>query len=383
MASRNYGTAFDTEYNKKLHEQLLSMELSKNTSGEPDNLFPERLVGGAYLGVDGRVHTTDYSQHPHLPHPILGAMGGEGGRFNLGKAFGSIAREVAPIGREVGKEVLKDAVKGAIMGAGYHGGFVDPHGGRSTPKYVMSGHQASYPFYNMSELFSLDRRGGAEGGRFNLGKAFGSIAREVAPIGREIGKEVLKDAVKGAITGAGKKRGRPKKEGGNIFNPIDGLTMGYKFGHDTLGPALLGKGNMKIADMAKRISAIEKEHEQITGKAPKKKGRPKKEKVEGGFNLGKALKDVGKLAKPVVADVKSRGKEAVKDLIKQVGRSAKKSLKESINKNAKDAVQATGGAKKPDGRKRRAELVKKIMKEKGLKMVEASKYVKEHGLYKP
>ena len=159
--------------------------------------------------------------------------------------------------------------------------------------------------------------------------------------------------------------------------------MGYKFGHDTLGPALLGKGNMKIADMAKRISAIEKEHEQITGKAPKKKGRPKKEKVEGGFNLGKALKDVGKLAKPVVADVKSRGKEAVKDLIKQVGRSAKKSLKESINKNAKDAVQATGGAKKPDGRKRRAELVKKIMKEKGLKMVEASKYVKEHGLYKP
>ena len=35
-----------------------------------------------------------------------------------------------------------------------------------------------------------------------------------------------------------------------------------------------------------------------------------------------------------------------------------------------------------DGRKARAEIVKKIMKEKGLKMIEASKYVKEHNLYK-
>jgi hypothetical protein len=32
---------------------------------------------------------------------------------------------------------------------------------------------------------------------------------------------------------------------------------------------------------------------------------------------------------------------------------------------------------------KRAEIVKKIMKEKGLKMIEASKYVKEKGLYKP
>jgi hypothetical protein len=35
-----------------------------------------------------------------------------------------------------------------------------------------------------------------------------------------------------------------------------------------------------------------------------------------------------------------------------------------------------------DGRKARAEIVKKVMKEKGMKMIEASKYVKEHNLYK-
>lgn len=40
---------------------------------------------------------------------------------------------------------------------------------------------------------------------------------------------------------------------------------------------------------------------------------------------------------------------------------------------------ACGGAKK--GRSARAEIVKKVMKEKGLKMIEASKYVKAHKLY--
>jgi hypothetical protein len=34
-----------------------------------------------------------------------------------------------------------------------------------------------------------------------------------------------------------------------------------------------------------------------------------------------------------------------------------------------------------DGRRKRAEVVKRVMAEKGMKMIEASKYVKEHGLY--
>lgn len=36
-----------------------------------------------------------------------------------------------------------------------------------------------------------------------------------------------------------------------------------------------------------------------------------------------------------------------------------------------------------DGRRKRADVVRKVMAEKGMKMIEASKYVKEHGLYKP
>jgi hypothetical protein len=38
-------------------------------------------------------------------------------------------------------------------------------------------------------------------------------------------------------------------------------------------------------------------------------------------------------------------------------------------------------AKEGSGRSKRAEIVRKVMKEKGMKMIEASKYVKQHGLY--
>ena len=40
---------------------------------------------------------------------------------------------------------------------------------------------------------------------------------------------------------SGKARQSYIKGGINIFNPIDGFKVGYKFGHDTLGPALLSK----------------------------------------------------------------------------------------------------------------------------------------------
>ena len=40
-----------------------------------------------------------------------------------------------------------------------------------------------------------------------------------------------------------------------------------------------------------------------------------------------------------------------------------------------------GGVKRPRAINKRAEIVKRVMQEKGLKMIEASKYVKAHGLY--
>ena len=61
-------------------------------------------------------------------------------------------------------------------------------------------------------------------------------------------------------------------------------------------------------------------------------------------------------------------------------------LREEVDGSGK-ASATCGGKKKRasaqpgSGRSRRAEIVKKVMREKGLKMIEASKYVKQHGLY--
>ena len=68
-----------------------------------------------------------------------------------------------------------------------------------------------------------------------------------------------------------------------------------------------------------------------------------------------------------VKEVKKRGKKALKNVADD--------LKASVVREATKAV--SGG-----GRSARAAIVKKVMAEKGLKMIEASKYVKEHGLYK-
>lgn len=50
-------------------------------------------------------------------------------------------------------------------------------------------------------------------------------------------------------------------------------------------------------------------------------------------------------------------------------------------KTVKKTVKKVFGGKAGDGRAKRAEIVKKIMKEKGMKMIEASKYVKANNLY--
>jgi len=85
---------------------------------------------------------------------------------------------------------------------------------------------------------------------------------------------------------------------------------------------------------------------------------------------GNLLDDVIEATKPMVR----KGKKALKDAVKEYAPKATKALKEKADKAITKAV---GG-----GRAARAEIVKKVMKEKGMKMIEASKYVKEHGLYK-
>lgn len=115
--------------------------------------------------------------------------------------------------------------------------------------------------------------------------------------------------------------------------------------------------------------------------------------MEGGkkFNFGKALGSIGKIALPIAEKIamkqlglgrrsggeESGGKINFGKVMKSIGRVALPIAEKVATKAVSKAV----GLGRKDGRSARAEIVKKVMKEKGLKMIEASKYVKAHGLY--
>jgi hypothetical protein len=218
-------------------------------------------------------------------------------------------------------------------------GMVDPfihRGAHGTPfSMVQSGTMAAYPVYNAVEMRSL--QGGAscyckamplEGG-FDLGKSLKSV-----------GKSISK----------GLKKASPVlKEVGKIALPI------------------AEKVAMKAAETAVKSY--------MTGGEVVKKprGRPRK---EGGsiHSILKSVAKVGKSAgkpfeKAVGVNPFSLGYDLGHDVIAPA---LKKELKKGKGVKSAGAV---------DGRKKRAEIVKKVMAEKGMKMIEASKYVKANNLY--
>jgi hypothetical protein len=200
-------------------------------------------------------------------------------------------------------------------------GMVEPFIHSSPFYYIQPGNLASYPIYNAVEMRAV---GGAVCADCNnmYGGKFG--------IGliKDIGKDVLKGVAKEGAKEASK-----------------ALVKGAK-------------------------TAL------MSGEGRRPRGRPRKAvesmDMEGGkkFNFGKALKSVGKALKPV-------GKVAL-PILEDVGKIA---LKEGAKEGSKALVKSYMSGSGVDGRKRRAEIVKKVMKEQGLKMVDASKYVKQHGLY--
>ena len=119
-----------------------------------------------------------------------------------------------------------------------------------------------------------------------------------------------------------------------------------------------------------------------------------------------SLKSVTKVIKKVASNpvVKAIGKSVAKSGVKYVAPLAKTAIKGALIDaglpptltnmavekvgdiavaKANSAIEGAGrsGGKASDGRAKRAEIVRKIMKERGVKMIEASKIVKAEGLY--
>jgi len=125
--------------------------------------------------------------------------------------------------------------------------------------------------------------------------------------------------------------------------------------------------------------------------------RPVRARINGVIAaLDKYDKDIMAEAEAVVGMMRLRGGMAVgqvvgsgKLTITHGDDSASASDEEMEGCGPAPAPPAPAGKKKrapagpDDGRRKRAAVVRKVMADKGLSMIEASKYVKAHGLYKP
>jgi uncharacterized protein (UPF0210 family) len=90
----------------------------------------------------------------------------------------------------------------------------------------------------------------------------------------------------------------------------------------------------------------------------------------------KSQADLGVLMQPSISGMGKAAK--VEGILAKMG-SANLNM---TDKRAEMTPPVKGMSGCGDGRAKRAELVKKIMKERGVKMIEASKIVKDEGLYK-
>jgi len=271
-----------------------------------------------------------------------------------------------------------------MVGGGSHG----------DQRMVHSGNSPAYPPYMMSSGLLVNSGGarigvdGAVGGRqYSLG----DFGHDVAHIAKEVGPDVIRSMMK---SGKGRKRKGGSKVGDQIasvaktlapFAPllmglgrppprtkadvVDALKdLGAKKSH-TLKKlkelAMSGGAKYSIGDFGHDVASIAKEvgPDLIRMAMTKGAGRKKRAPKKGGINL----KDVIDSSMPVARQVA--------DLVK----SADPVLTDGARKLVSKVKSVVGGG---GGRAKRAEIVKKIMKEKGLSMIKASSYVKQHGLYK-
>ena len=196
-------------------------------------------------------------------------------------------------------------------------------------------------------------------GKF-LGKVGSEVVNEIiVPIGKELVRDAVRGAVTGAVVGAGK-RGRPKgsKNKSKMVDPpvVEAIHLEH------LVAPKVKKSKKTLKNIENEIKRVEKEkafEEGMIKEAPKKAKKTRKKVLE---NIEEETKRVE--GEKVMETKKERAMEAVEKLVADV---PKAKVKRGMTDKAKE----------------RAEIVKKVMKEQGLKLGPASKYVKEHGLWKP
>lgn len=309
-----------------------------------------------------------------LAATVAPLMAASGGKFNLGKTLKSVGKAV-----KTGAEVAKTGKEAYDL---YNS--------------VMGGSLSAPTATDIRRMTAFSKK--LVGGNW-LSDAF-KVAKQVAPIALPLmmgaGHSCPKIGDKVAVI----ERAMKKLQGGSFWKDFGkGFKKGFTGTLDIAKdiapiaiPLMMAAGRSEYGQGFNMGKFLERQGRTI----PQRKGRKGGAMVGaylgadgevhhganvgrqvGGVNLKDAIAFTKSIGSKAVGEVKKRGKAAGKDLLNEVGAAAKKSLKASANAAAKDVVAATGG-----GRSARAAIVKKVMAERGISMINASKAVKAEGLYK-
>jgi len=267
--------------------------------------------------------------------------------------------------------------------------LAEKHGEKALEKYL-SGNGMYVDEEECEYESSSDEEGEMSGGMYHGGKKKYGVSRFVKDLGKiskAIGlKQVLKPIARAAtkkavdkIEGAGRRRGRPRKGGALLSGEDEGLTGAYPPNMSTVYKG--GKKKYGVSRFVKDLGKISKAVglKQVTKPIAKAATAKAVEKIEGAGRYKTAVMSAEDLGMEG-----GKKKYGVSRFVKDLGKISKaiglKQVTKPIAKAATaKAVEKIEGAGR--GRNARAEIVKKVMREKGLKLIEASKYVKAHNLY--
>ena len=345
-------------------------------AGSNEYSYPSTLGVGSsngdvneFLGENFWGHMGDEDEEQDL-------QGGKHGTWNnfrnFEKVLGSVAKTVAPVAKPIFGALTDRAVQG-IEGAGIRR--------RGRPR--------------KNAVYNDDMEGGKHGtwNNFrNFEKVLGRVAKTVAPVAKPIFGALTDRAVQ-EIQGAGRRpRGRPKKMIQQYEENPDEYSGGK---HGTWNnfrnfEKVLGSVAKTVAPVAKPIfgALTDRAVQEIQGS-----GRGGKHGTWNNFRnfekvLGSVAKTVAPVAKPILGALTDRAVQEIQGSGRRPRGRPKGGALISYHPNEFQdysyppslmKVQKKGsGIKRPNPR---GEIVKKVMKQHGLSLSQASSYVKQHNLY--
>jgi hypothetical protein len=358
-------------YNKHIAQRLLDSQM-----GFIHNMPQPTMFGGVRPRQYVLPITTSYdypsslsvgSVSGHIPETLSGSFWGEAMQGGLSqKAFNrslsKVGKKALPIGTRLAEKEGKKALDKYLSGSGFD---YDEE---------MDADE------EMDEDEDEDEEPDMQGGKKRYGVS--RFVKDLGKISKAVGlKQFLKPIAQSAtkktvekIEGSGR-RGRPRKMKSAVMSMED---LGMEGGKKRYGVSRFVKDLGKISKAVGAKQVLKPIAQASTKKAV--------DKIEGGkkrYGVSRFVKDLNKISKAIGA------KQVLKPIAQALTRKAVSKIEGGAIVSGED--EGLDGSYPPDlstvykggkrGKGARAEIVKKVMKEKGLSLPMASKYVKEHGLY--